>query len=170
MRIGSPLRVPTPGETARDGQQPDQRLEGRGPQPPGQPPGFPGQGRDFLFCVEVGDDSAAAVRDQAAGRHLVRRAGRVQPGGEPADCGQPERMPPGPRRSGQRRPGDRVLDGDDGLPVPGDEAGELAQQLLMPFHLETHGPADGEVFLQLAVQAAHAASPGQGRARPRSLS
>ena len=155
---------------AGNGQQPDQRLEGRGPQPSGQPAGFPGQGRDLLVGVEVGDDGPAAVGDQPAGRHLVRRVGRVQPGGETADRGQPQRVPPGPCRGGQRRPRERVLGGDGCFPVPGEEAGELGKQLLMPFHLEPHGAADIEVFLQLPVQAAHAASPGHGRARPRSPS
>jgi hypothetical protein len=155
---------------AGDGQQPDQGLEGRGPQPSGQQPGLPCQGRDLLVGVEVGDDGPAAVGDQPAGRHLVRRVGRVQPGSEAADRGQPERVPPGPRHGGQRRPGEGVLSGNGCFPVPGEETGELAEQFLVPFHLEPHGTADGEVFLQLAFQHVHAASPGQGRARPRSPS
>ena len=151
---------------AGGGQQPDQGLEGR-PAPAGPARRLPGQGRDLLIGVEVGE------RDARAGSACGAAPGAP---GRPRSARKRSRGPrtAGARATGrcagrERRPGERVLVVTTKASPFSRGSGELAEQFLVPFHLESHGAADGQVFLERS-QPAHAASPGQGRARARSPS
>ena len=108
-----------------------------------------------------------AVRDQPAGRHLGARADGVQR--------RPRSRGPRPaaachrvgRRCGQRGPGERVpvvTASPRSRPV----ADEMRRAASRAASLKPIARRTPEVFLQLAGQRAHAASPARARARPRS--
>jgi hypothetical protein len=171
MRIGSPLRVPTPGEQPGDGQQADQRLVGGGQQRAGERAGGMDQRRDLLLGVQVRRDPLGAAREQPPGRHLAAGIEGLQVGRETARDDQPVLVPDRGGAGRQDRPGNGCLDGDGGRPGLLEVADEVQQHRSLPLQLVAQGPAHRQVVLGGLAQRAHSApASGHGRARARSAS
>jgi len=89
-------------------------------------------------------------------------------GGEATHDREPHGEPARAAVRRQRRPGERGLDRDRGAALCVEEGDKLGEQLAGPLEPKAERATEAEVVGEGRIEAAHAAPPGQGRARARS--
>jgi hypothetical protein len=154
---------------AGDGEQADQRRDGRCAQPGPQPFGLGQQCRDVGVGVQVGHRAAAWVWQQAGRWDLGGWVEGAQVGGETTDYRHAQSQPAWAGLGWQSRPGHRVGHGDGAGPPLLQVGDELGQQLGVALEAEPEAAPQLQVVAQRVTQPGHD-TPGHGRARARNAS